>query len=107
MSRSTDEEKRKGKMTVEEAGRMGGEKTSETHGREFYQEIGKKGGDKVAEEKGPEFYSAIGSKGGSERAKQHEGTAAAEGKTSLEEAGHIGGQRVRKLIEEGKEHEEE
>ncbi len=81
------EDKKKGKMTVEEAGRMGGEKTSETHG--------------------PEFYSEIGSKGGSQRAKQHEGSAEAEGKTSLEEAGHRGGQRVRKLIEEGKEHEEE
>ena len=81
------EGKRKGKMTVEEAGRMGGEKTSETHG--------------------PEFYSEIGSKGGSQRAKQHEGSAEAEGKTSLEEAGHRGGQRVRKLIAEGKEHEEE
>jgi general stress protein YciG len=82
-----NEEKKKGKMTVEEAGRMGGEKTSETHG--------------------PEFYSEIGSKGGSQRAKQHEGTAEAAGKTSLEEAGHRGGQRVRKLIEEGKEYEEE
>jgi uncharacterized protein len=82
-----NEDKRKGKMTVQEAGRMGGEKTSETHG--------------------PEFYSEIGSKGGSQRAKQHEGSAEAEGKTSLEEAGHRGGQRVRKLIEEGKEHEEE
>jgi len=80
-------EKKKGKMTVEEAGRMGGEKTSETHG--------------------PEFYSDIGSKGGSQRAKQHEGTAEAEGKTSLEEAGHRGGQRVRRLIQAGKEHEGE
>ncbi len=51
---------KKGKMTVEEAGRMGGEKTSETHGEEFYSEIG-----------------------------------------------HKGGQKVRKLIEEGKEHENE
>ena len=81
------EEKKKGKMTVEEAGRLGGEKTAETHG--------------------PEFYSEIGSKGGAERAKQHEGTKEAEGKTSLEEAGHRGGQRVRQLIEEGKEHEVE
>jgi len=80
-------DKKKGKMTVEEAGRMGGEKTSETHG--------------------PEFYSEIGSKGGSQRAKQHEGTAEAEGKTSLEEAGHRGGQRVRRLIQAGKEHEGE
>ena len=76
---------RKGKMTVAEAGRRGGEKTSETHG--------------------PEFYSEIGSKGGSQRAKQHEGTAEAEGKTSLEEAGHRGGQRIKKLVEKGKEYE--
>ena len=39
--------KRKGKMTVEEAGRMGGLRTSETHGSEFYSEIGSKGGQKV------------------------------------------------------------
>jgi general stress protein YciG len=81
------EEKRKGKMTVEEAGRLGGEKTAETHG--------------------PEFYSEIGSKGGSERAKQHEGSLEARGKTSLEEAGHRGGQKVRRLIQVGKEHEQE
>ena len=81
------EDRRKGKMTVEEAGRLGGEKTAETHG--------------------PEFYSEIGSKGGSERAKQHEGTPEARGKTSLEEAGHRGGQKVRRLIQAGKEHEEE
>jgi general stress protein YciG len=81
------EEKRKGKMTVEEAGRLGGEKTAETHG--------------------PEFYSEIGSKGGSERAKQHEGTREAMGKTSLEEAGHRGGQKVRRLIQAGKEREQE
>ncbi len=34
-------------MTVEEAGRRGGEKTAETHGEEFYSEIGHKGGQKV------------------------------------------------------------
>jgi general stress protein YciG len=53
-------EEKKGKMTVEEAGRKGGRRTSETHGEEFYSEIG-----------------------------------------------HKGGQKVRKLIQEGKEHEEE
>jgi general stress protein YciG len=41
----------KGKMTVEEAGRLGGQKggkrTAETHGREFYEEIGTKGGHRV------------------------------------------------------------
>ncbi len=40
-------DKRKGKMTVQEAGRLGGEKTSQTHGREFYSEIGSKGGQRV------------------------------------------------------------
>jgi len=35
------------KMTVEEAGRKGGEKTAQTHDREFYEEIGQKGGQKV------------------------------------------------------------
>jgi general stress protein YciG len=50
-------EKKKGKMTVAEAGRMGGEKTSETHGEEFYSEIGRKGGQKVRRliEEGKEF----------------------------------------------------
>ncbi len=40
-------EKKKGKMTVEEAGRMGGMRTSQTHGEQFYSEIGHKGGQKV------------------------------------------------------------
>jgi general stress protein YciG len=92
------EEVRKGKMTVAEAGRKGGQKTASTHGREFYEKIGRKGGDKVSAERGPEFYSEIGSKGGSKRAKQHEGTVEARGKTSLEEAGHRGGRRGRKVI---------
>lgn len=41
------ESKRKGKMTVAEAGRLGGEKTAETHGEKFYSEIGRKGGQKA------------------------------------------------------------
>lgn len=47
----TEKEKSKGKMSVEEAGRKGGQKggrrTAETHGRQFYEEIGSKGGQKV------------------------------------------------------------
>jgi general stress protein YciG len=35
-----------GDMSVREAGQKGGEKTSQTHGREFYEEIGHKGGEK-------------------------------------------------------------
>jgi general stress protein YciG len=34
----------KGRMTVEEAGRKGGESTSASHDRDFYSEIGRKGG---------------------------------------------------------------
>jgi uncharacterized protein len=59
-------EEKKGKMTVEEAGRRGGQKTAETHGEQFYSEIGRKGG-------------RIG--------------------------GPKGGQRIRKLIQEGKDRE--
>ena len=71
-----EKEGKKGGMTVKEAGHKGGERTAETHGKEFYEEIGKKGGEKVAGEKGPEFYSKIG---------------------------HKGGQKVRELVEKGEE----
>jgi len=40
-------EKRKGTMTVSEAGRKGGQATSRKYGHEFYEEIGHKGGQKV------------------------------------------------------------
>jgi general stress protein YciG len=36
-------------MSVNEAGRRGGQATSRTHGREFYEEIGHKGGQRVRE----------------------------------------------------------
>jgi general stress protein YciG len=39
----------KGTMTVQEAGRKGGLRTAQTHGKEFYEEIGHKGGQKVKE----------------------------------------------------------
>lgn len=42
-------EERKGTMTVQEAGRKGGQKTAQTHGREFYEEIGHMGGQRVKE----------------------------------------------------------
>lgn len=54
----------KGKMTVQEAGKKGGQKTRTTHGHEFYQEIGRKGGETTSREHGPEFYQEIGTKGG-------------------------------------------
>jgi uncharacterized protein len=43
------EQKVKGKMSVSEAGRRGGKKTSETHGKDFYKKIGKQGGSRVRE----------------------------------------------------------
>jgi len=43
------EKEEKGKMSVKAAGHKGGEKTAETHGKEFYSEIGHKGGEKVRE----------------------------------------------------------
>jgi len=46
-------ERKKGEMSVEEAGRLGGlkggRKTADTHGRDFYEEIGTKGGHRVRE----------------------------------------------------------
>jgi len=69
----------RGDMTVSEAGRRGGQRTSETHGHEFYEKIGKRGGQKggetTAHKYGHEFY---------------------------EEIGHKGGQKVKRLIEEGR-----
>ena len=56
----------KGKMSVNEAGRKGGEATSESHGREFYQEIGSKGGQASGGnfKNDPERAAEAGSKGG-------------------------------------------
>jgi len=39
----------KGSMTVQEAGRRGGQRTAQTHGKEFYEMIGHKGGQRVKE----------------------------------------------------------
>jgi len=39
----------KGQVSVQEAGRRGGETTSERYGSPFYHEIGHKGGQKVRE----------------------------------------------------------
>jgi uncharacterized protein len=67
-------EARKGKMTVVEAGRKGGQKTASTHGREFYEKIGRRGGEKVSSERGSEFFSEIGRKGGENRGNKTAGT---------------------------------
>ena len=73
------EQEKKGGMTVREAGHKGGEKTAETHGKEFYEQIGHKGGESTAKSHGKEFYEQIGHKGGEK-----------------------GGRRVKELIEKGR-----
>ncbi|MFZ5376187.1 MAG: KGG domain-containing protein [Patescibacteria group bacterium] len=42
-----------GRMTVEEAGRKGGEATSRSHDRDFYQKIGQKGGKSQGKDNNP------------------------------------------------------
>jgi general stress protein YciG len=93
------EQKKGGGMTVQEAGRLGGEKggkiVRDRYGHDFYEEIGKKGGQTVARERGHAFYEEIGRKGGETVARE-------KGPGFYSEIGHKGGQRVRELIEEGK-----
>ncbi len=81
-----EKKEKKGGMSVREAGHKGGEKTAETHGKEFYHEIGEKGGHKggeaTARTHGHEFYEKIGHKGGEK-----------------------GGAKVRELVKKGEEAE--
>ncbi len=49
MARNTKNLRSRGSMTVQEAGRLGGEKVASERGREFYEEIGHKGGQRVRE----------------------------------------------------------
>lgn len=57
-------------ISCAEAGKRGGQKTSETHGQEFYEEIGRKGGQKIAETRGKDYFRDIGKKGGLNRGKK-------------------------------------
>ncbi|MHB1551674.1 MAG: hypothetical protein ACYCX6_10850 [Vulcanimicrobiaceae bacterium] len=53
-----------GGMTVQEAGKRGGERVKAKYGTEFYEAIGRKGGEATKEKYGPSFYEVIGQKGG-------------------------------------------
>ncbi len=57
------------KMTRSEAGRMGGRKTKERYGEEYFGRIGKmggkKGGETTKDRYGSEFFQKIGRIGGS------------------------------------------
>src|SRR6266568_4154313 len=87
--------KKKGAMSVSEAGRKGGQTVRDKYGHTFYEEIGRKGGDTVKAERGAGFYEQIGKKGG-------DAVKAERGTPFYEEIGKKGGHRVRQLIEEGK-----
>jgi len=87
--------KKKGSMSVSEAGRKGGQTVRDKYGHSFYEEIGRKGGETVKAERGRAFYEQIGKKGG-------EAVKADRGTPFYEEIGKKGGHRVRTLIEEGK-----
>lgn len=52
----------KGSMTVQEAGRKGGEKVAHDRGPAFYAEIGRKGGEAVSKDRS--HMAEIGKKGG-------------------------------------------
>lgn len=78
-----------------EAGRKGGETVKERYGSDFYGEIGRKGGSTTKRKYGPEHYAAIGRRGGKQTAARH-------GQEFYESIGRKGGQRVRELIERGK-----
>lgn len=85
-----------GKMTVQEAGRRGGEAVRQKYGPNFYSEIGQKGGQARREELGSQGYAAIGRKGGE---------VVSQDRDHMAQIGHKGGQRVRELVREGRESE--
>src|SRR5713101_3330931 len=87
--------KKKGAMSVSEAGRKGGQTVRDKYGHSFYEEIGRKGGETVKAERGRSFYEQIGKKGG-------DTVKAERGAGFYEEIGKKGGHKVRQLIEEGK-----
>lgn len=69
----------RGKLSVSEAGRLGGLKVRDLYGHDFYESIGRKGG----------------KKGGTVVKQKY-------GSPFFQEIGHKGGQKVRKLINKGK-----
>ncbi|WP_312479539.1 general stress protein [Stutzerimonas nitrititolerans] len=78
-----------GSMSVNEAGRKGGQATADSHDKEFYQEIGSKGGQNSGGNfaNDPERASEAGSKGG-----QNSGGNFANDREKASEAGRKGGQ---------------
>jgi general stress protein YciG len=84
-----------GDMSVREAGKKGGDTVRERYGSGFYETIGRKGGQATRERHGAQFYEAIGQKGGRVVKDKY-------GSDFYEEIGHKGGQKVKRLIAEAK-----
>ncbi|MCD5986293.1 general stress protein [Pseudomonas phytophila] len=79
----------KDQMSVNEAGKKGGDATAASHDKEFYQENGSKGGQNSGGnfKKDPERAAEAGSKGG-----QHSGDNFANDREKASEAGRKGGE---------------
>ncbi|WP_158737206.1 stress-induced protein, KGG, repeat-containing protein [Alteribacillus sp. YIM 98480] len=52
------------KMSREEAGKRGGQTTSEEYSQKHFEEIGQKGGETTSKKYGQEHFEEIGQKGG-------------------------------------------
>ncbi|WP_010651679.1 KGG domain-containing protein [Oceanobacillus massiliensis] len=52
------------KLSREQAGQKGGNKTADNHDQEFFEEIGQKGGRATSKNHDQDFYEEIGRKGG-------------------------------------------
>ena len=61
-------------MTMQEAGRKGGQRVSEKYGHTFFTDIGKKGGRALAAKRDSTYFAEIGRKGGETTLRRH-GTA--------------------------------
>ena len=91
----TAERKDEGDLTVREAGRRGGQKVRDKHGREFYVEIGKLGGRVISQKKrGTGFFVRIGKKGG-------DSTVAGHDREHFAKIGRMGGEALKAARDPG------
>ena len=60
----------KKQLTIQEAGKLGGEATKRRQGKRFYSKIGQKGGRTTRDRHDASFFSTIGRLGGKKSAEQ-------------------------------------
>ena len=102
-------------LSVRQAGRKGGKKTTTKHGPEFYREIGRRGGEARKKQLGAGGYADLGRKGGEARKSQLGSEGYADlgrkggearksqlGSEGYAQLGRKGGRRVAELIKRGK-----